>query len=58
MALGVLVLLGDREQTDWAMYPSKPMREIALVADAMEEHLRFHMPITFEFFELMGRVAP
>jgi len=42
----------------WAAYPSKPMHEVAAVAELMEEALKEAMPITAEAFSRHGRVSP
>jgi thymidylate synthase (FAD) len=41
-----------------AMFPSKPMWEIAACADAMEEIFKNLFPLTWKTFEQNGRVAP
>lgn len=40
------------------LFPSKPMKEINMVADVYEAALQEHMPLTWEAFVMNGRVAP
>lgn len=50
--------LSLRTQRENARHVSRPQHEIALVADKMEEMARLLFPVSFEKFELSGRVAP
>jgi len=40
------------------LFPSYPQREIEMVAEQMEEFFAKEMPITYDFFNKNGRVAP
>lgn len=55
-----MAFLSLRQQFDRpeAMFPSKPMWEIARCADAVEAALAFHFPMTHEAFVAAGRVSP
>lgn len=50
--------LSLRTENESATYPSHPQFEIQLVANAMEEHFKTQMPITWEAWNRNGRVAP
>lgn len=41
-----------------AMFPSKPMREIEMVADQIEAYFKEHYPMTWRAFDQNGRVGP
>lgn len=41
-----------------AMFPSKPMREIEVVADQIESFFKKRYPLTWEAFDQNGRVGP
>jgi thymidylate synthase (FAD) len=41
-----------------ATFPSTPMKEINMVADAMAAHLAYHMPLTHDSFVQNGYVSP
>lgn len=41
-----------------ALFPSFPMQEIAMVAEKMEAHFAERFPITYEAYNMNGRVSP
>lgn len=51
---------GDGPLTDgeWALFPSRPQKEIQLVADRIEAAFAEQMPLTYEAWNMNGRVAP
>ncbi|MCL4125613.1 UNVERIFIED_CONTAM: hypothetical protein GTU68_008956 [Idotea baltica] len=49
---------GPLDAGTWAMNPSKPQREIAMVAECVEEAFAQAMPLTYEAWNLHGRTAP
>lgn len=50
--------LSLRTKRDGSHFPSYPQREIEMVAEQMEEHFKALFPLTYEAFNLNGRVAP
>lgn len=50
--------LSLRTKHEGSQFPSYPMLEISRVADAMEDSFRELMPLTWEAFNLHGRVQP
>lgn len=57
-ARGLMNFLSLRTKHEGSQYPSFPMYEINRVADQMESHFRELMPLTWEAFNLNGRVQP
>lgn len=57
-ARSLMSFLSLRTQHDEAKFPSKPQAEIEMVAVQMEAFFREAMPLTYEAFNLSGRVAP
>jgi len=57
-ARSLMAFLSLRVQSDEAMFPSAPQREIHLVASQMEAQFRQLMPRTHQAFVDAGRVAP
>ncbi len=57
-ARAIMAFLGLRTNRLDATFPSKPMREIEMVADQIERYFARAMPITHEAFETRGRVSP
>ena len=57
-ARSLMHFLGLRTQHELAKVPSFPQREIAMVAERMEEEWAKLMPLTHEAFNANGRVAP
>lgn len=54
----LMAFLSLRTNRPDSAYPSKPMREIEVVAEQMEAIFAEHFPITHETFEANGRVSP
>lgn len=46
------------DNTGHAKFPSKPQKEINMIADKLEAAFRQHFPVTWRAFEANGRVAP
>ncbi|HUW78460.1 MAG TPA: FAD-dependent thymidylate synthase [Candidatus Nanopelagicaceae bacterium] len=57
-ARALMNFLSLRTHREGSHFPSYPQREIEMVAEIMEEHWARLMPLTYEAFELGGRVAP
>jgi thymidylate synthase (FAD) len=57
-ARSIMAFLSLRTNRDYAAFPSKPMREIELVAEQIEAAFQAHMPVTWGAFERNGRVCP
>lgn len=57
-ARSMMAFLGLRTNRADAMFPSKPQREIEMVAEQMEEHFAELFPIVHEAFNQYGRVTP
>jgi thymidylate synthase (FAD) len=57
-ARALMNFLSLRVDSPDATFPSKPMREINIVADAYEQHFAAHAPMTHQAFIDNGRVAP
>lgn len=57
-ARSLMAFLGLRTDRSESAYPSKPQREIEMVAELMEEYFAKLFPIVYEAFERNGRVAP
>jgi thymidylate synthase (FAD) len=57
-ARSLMAFLSLRTHKETAAYPSFPMREIEIVAEAMEVSFRDAMPMTWNAFVQHGRVAP
>jgi thymidylate synthase (FAD) len=57
-ARSLMGFLSLRTKHPEATFPSFPQREIEMVAEQMEEHLRSLMPLTWDAFQKNGRVAP
>ena len=57
-ARSLMSFLALRTDHPEATYPSKPQKEIAVVADQMEEVLKEAMPLTYAAYVTHGRVAP
>ena len=49
---------GPLESGEWATNPSKPLKEIQMVADQLETILADNMPLTHKAFKDNGRVCP
>jgi len=57
-ARSLMAFLSLRTTREGSHFPSFPQREIEMVAEQMEEHFATLMPITYESFNLNGRVSP
>lgn len=57
-ARSLMNILSLRTNHPEAAYPSKPMREIEMVAEQMEAIFAEKMPITYQAFVDIGRVSP
>ena len=57
-ARSLMNILSLRTNHPEAAYPSKPMREIEMVAEQMEAIFAEKMPITYQAFVDNGRVSP
>lgn len=57
-ARSLMSFLGLRTYRENAKFPSKPMREIEMVAEELEAHFKTLFPIIHQAFEENGRVAP
>lgn len=57
-ARSIMAFLSLRTGREGAAYPSKPMREIEMVAEQIEVVFKAQMPITYEAFDKHGRVCP
>ena len=57
-ARALMNFLSLRVNSEDSTYPSKPMREIQMVAEKYEETFKFFAPITHAAFVSGGRVAP
>lgn len=57
-ARSLMNFLSLRTNREDARYPSKPQREIEMVAEKMEDIFAEHMPIVHKYFNEFGRVAP
>jgi len=57
-ARSLMAFLSLRTERDDAVFPSKPMREIAMASEEMERIFAETMPITWAAFEEFGRVGP
>lgn len=57
-ARSLMSFLSLRTEHDDATFPSRPLKEIQMVADQMEEFFAEQMPITYEAWVRNGRVAP
>lgn len=57
-ARALMNFLSLRTKHDDSRFPSFPQREIAMVAEKMEESWRTLMPVTADAFDANGRVAP
>ena len=54
----LMAFLSLRTNRPEAHFPSKPQREIEMVAELMEQHFAARFPITYDAFCEFGRVAP
>lgn len=57
-ARSLMAFLSLRVDDPTAVYPSKPLAEIQMVADKMEELWKAEMPLTASAFQAMGRMSP
>lgn len=57
-ARSLMNVLSLRTNHPEATYPSKPLREIEMVAEKMETIFAEHMPIVYQYFVENGRVSP
>lgn len=57
-ARSLMAFLSLRTERSDAVFPSKPMREIAMASEEMERIFAETMPITWAAFEEFGRVGP
>lgn len=57
-ARALMNFLSLRTTSDEATFPSFPQREIAMVAEAMEDEWKLLMPLTHAAFQANGRIAP
>lgn len=57
-ARSLMAFLSLRTNRPESKFPSKPMREIEMVAERMEDEFAHTMPITHAAFEAHGRVCP
>lgn len=57
-ARSLMNLVSLRVKSSESTYPSFPQREIEMMAEEMEKHLKDLMPFTHEAFVNNGRVAP
>lgn len=57
-ARSLMAFLSLRTHHPEAAFPSKPMREIEIVAEQMEETLKRLFPLTYNAYVTNGRVAP
>lgn len=56
---GLMNFLSLRTKSpEHAQFESFPLKEITMVADAMEDFFRLNMPLTHEAWDKAGRVAP
>jgi thymidylate synthase (FAD) len=57
-ARALMNFLSLRTHREGSHFPSYPQREIEMVAELMEAHWARLMPLTYEAFQLGGRVSP
>lgn len=57
-ARSMMNFLSLRTKREGTHFPSFPQREIEMVAEKMEEFFAKEMPLTYEAFNSLGRVAP
>lgn len=57
-ARALMNFLSLRTNREDSRYPSKPQREIEMVAEKMEDIFAEHMPIVHKYFNEFGRVSP
>src|SRR5690606_4205199 len=57
-ARSLMNFISLRTNRDDARYPSKPQREIEMVAEKMEEIFAEKMPLVYKYFNEFGRVSP
>lgn len=57
-ARSLMNFLSLRVKREHSMFPSFPQREIEMVAEQIERVFMVEMPLTYEAFEVRGRVAP
>ncbi|MBX3068259.1 MAG: FAD-dependent thymidylate synthase [Cryobacterium sp.] len=57
-ARSLMNFLSLRTKREGSHFPSFPQREIEMCAEKMEDHFARLMPLTYEAFNLNGRIAP
>lgn len=57
-ARSLMSFLSLRTKRDGSTFPSYPQREIEVVAEKLEYHLKMQFPLTYQAFNEHGRVAP
>ena len=57
-ARSLMAFLSLRQQSNEALFISRPMKEINIVADQIESIFMTHMPLTHAAYVAMGRVCP